>query len=410
MSDGLFSVILAVALCSNSLAWAEEKELGFTAAHGNPSASMNPEQVCNFSITYRAYWIDLNDKSSQPREIGEKLIRAGAAITALSGWTLDGRAILAVGYYLDSEARCKGTKNPYPFVYESCVCKLDSNDPCDCPTEKSKWGTNPANHKIGMNQVPADPEHYYFAAGHMSSSGCPDCYRLFRIRLDGSDLFQVEGAIAHGVAVSPVNRGIYALDGVGGIAPRHTCVVIRKDQASEYFTDCGGPGKNVYARWSPDGTRLAFARGSGDPFQLSVALWNADPNQIRTKDLVNAADFAANISHNSSLITWSSDSRWIYFSAYGRDSHNIVRVQILKDGSGGRREQLTKGRLDGHPQKAYPAPSPSGRYVAFTAGSDTGPWQLYLVDLRHLDLEPRPLLSGSWIGSDAFVSYPVWRP
>src|SRR5260370_6728324 len=243
----------------------------------------------------------------------------------------------------------------------------------------------------------------------MLSTGCPDCYRLFSINLDGSGLFQMEGAVGHGAAVSPLSRGVYALEGVGGLVPNHSCVIIRKDEEIKYFSDCGGREKNVYARWSPDGSRLVFARGSQDPFQLAVAVWNPDPKQITAKDLVNAPDFAANIAHNSSLVAWSSDSQWIYFSAKGSNAHDIVRVQVLKDGSGGPRQQLTKGGLAGHAQKAYPTPSPSGRYAAFTAGSDTGPWQLFLADLKHLHSDPRPLLSSTWIGSDAFVPYPASR-
>src|SRR5258708_34157940 len=104
------------------------------------------------------------------------------------------------------------------------MCLWDRKGPGDSPDKKSEWPTNPANHKNGMTQVPADRNHYYFAAGHMLSTGCPDCYRLFRINLDGSGLFQMEGAVGHGAAVSPLSRVVWALAAVAGSFPYTTFI------------------------------------------------------------------------------------------------------------------------------------------------------------------------------------------
>lgn len=101
-------------------------------------------------------------------------------------------------------------------------------------------------------------------------------------------------------------------------------------------------------------------------------------------------------------MAWSSDSRWIYFSKFG-SNNEIVRAEVLKDGSAGNRQEVTKEKLVDYLHKAYPVPSSSLRYMVFSAAPEKGPWQLFLIDLQHLNAEPRLLLSPTWIASDAFV-------
>lgn len=219
------------------------------------------------------------------------------------------------------------------------------------------------------------------------------------------------GASFHGVDLSPRERGVYALEQY-----LENCsvlrLVLRKNQQANYFTLHDTVTANVYAAWSPDGSKVVFARGAGDPYQVAIALWNDDPKRIAWRDLPNGKDLCSNIAHNSSGITWDFRSQWVYFSACpSKDSPTqVVRVEVHKDGSEGRRQVLAYRQLSQYKYKAYPAPSPSGRQVAFTAGSDTGSWTLYVLDISPSAV-PKKLLPDNWGGSDHhFVLNPSWRP
>jgi TolB protein len=121
---------------------------------------------------------------------------------------------------------------------------------------------------------------------------------------------------------------------------------------------------------SPDGLRVAYARGSDDYATTiwTIAITGEDPRQI-TRQVTDSDP------------TWSPDGRHIYFTrysgnAFGEDCGSIFRIGA--DGRGLAR--VTKGS----PSDLTPAVSPNGRLLAFTdvdlCAGGTAKLSLGLVD------------------------------
>jgi hypothetical protein len=388
----------------------DPRVLGFTTAHGTMGSDA---ETCEFETTRRAYWVDANIEHATPTEIGASLIAAGAVNTHLVGWALDGRAILTVARFKDA-VDCNA--GPYPFTYESCLCSMKPTGACDCPSRRLGWPDPPPTIITGMSQVPVDPGHYYFGANTQHPLS-----QLFRMDIDGCSR-AMAGAAGHGGAASPTEKDVYALEGVprdslqkcGGAlsaSPNNTCIVIRKGQEPTYFTDCAGPEKNVYATWSPDGTRLAFARGHDDPYRLAVARWSAICTAIAVHELATAPGLCAAILHNSSTPAWGPESKWLYYATCPAAGSpiEIARVEVRGDGSAATSEILTSGhpQLQGRTLRAYPAPAKD--VVAFAAGSPGG-WQLYVLGLASPSGPLKEPIDPSFLMPDSFIFTPYWRP
>lgn len=403
--------ILSLVLCATAVTAADvPRVLGFTMAHGTMTSDA---ETCQFETTRRAYWVDANIEHGSPTEIGASLIAAGAVNTHLVGWALDGRAILTVGWFIPGGCNAGG---PYPFTYESCLCPLKPTEACDCPSRRLGWPSPAPTIITGMSQVPVDPGHYYFGANTQHPLS-----QLFRMDLDGCSR-AMAGAAGHGGTASPTERDVYALEGVpsGSLqkcgaalaaSPGNTCIVIRKGQAPTYFTDCAGPEKNVYATWSPDGTRLAFARGHDDPYRLAVARWSPTCTAIAVHELATAPGLCAAILHNSSTPAWGPESKWLYYSTCPAAGSpiEIARVEVRGDGSATSNELLTQGhpQLQGRTIRAYPAPAKDS--LAFAAGSPGG-WQLYVLDLKSPSARLREPIDPPFLKPDSLIFTSYWRP
>jgi WD40-like Beta Propeller Repeat len=222
------------------------------------------------------------------------------------------------------------------------------------------------------------------------------------------------GAAGHGGVPSPTEKDVYALEGVpqGSLrncgaslpASANSCIVIRRGQEPTYFTDCGGPDKNVYAAWSPDGTRLAFARGHDDPYRLAVARWSPTCAAITVHELASAPGLCSAILHNSSWPAWGPDSKWLYYSTCpaAGSQVEIARVKVRGDGSAASTELLTQGhpQLQGRTLRAYPAPGRDS--LAFAAGSP-GAWQLFLLDLGSPSATLQEPIDPQFLKPDSFI-------
>jgi Tol biopolymer transport system component len=130
----------------------------------------------------------------------------------------------------------------------------------------------------------------------------------------------------------------------------------------------GGPLKPfldraVMAVWSPDGKRVAYHEGGGDPIFI------ADQNGQNPRRV-----FKTNRGKHSHYLTWSPDGRYLYF-AHGvpPDDMDIWRVAVDSDAP----ERLTVHNAS----VAYPVLLDNRTLMYVTTAADgTGPW-LYSMDI-----------------------------
>lgn len=127
------------------------------------------------------------------------------------------------------------------------------------------------------------------------------------------------------------------------------------------------PEIECYPAWSPDGSKIAFAKRKGGHFVISVM--NADGTNVH--DLFDP-DLTRSIDHIECTPAWSPDGAHIAFTS-SRDGNLEVYVM---DADGSNPRNLTNNpAADG-----FPAWSPDGSEIAFTSDRD-GHMQTYACDL-----------------------------
>ncbi len=105
--------------------------------------------------------------------------------------------------------------------------------------------------------------------------------------------------------------------------------------------------------WSPDSKKIAFSDKRGNMWLVEVE--SGQPKKYDTTILGGATG-----------VNWSSDSRWLTYSKPLKSYYSAVYVYSLEDG---KVTQIT----DGMSNAASPVFDKSGKYLYFTASTDTGP-------------------------------------
>jgi len=150
------------------------------------------------------------------------------------------------------------------------------------------------------------------------------------------------------------------------------------------------PENECYPTWSPDGSKIAFARRKGGHFVISVM--NADGSNVR--DLFEP-DLTRSIEHVECTPAWSPDGAYIAFTS-SRDGN--LEVYVMNADGSNPRNLTNNPAADG-----FPAWSPDGAEIAFTSDRD-GHMQTYACGLdganvRRLTDDPK---------ADEFA--PSWSP
>jgi dipeptidyl aminopeptidase/acylaminoacyl peptidase len=140
--------------------------------------------------------------------------------------------------------------------------------------------------------------------------------------------------------------------------------------------------------WSPDGTRIAYCDTQGGPAQLKV---KAASDQGRGEGFPPGAFQLPD--------DWSSDGRWIFYQTNGGEANAEIWLASVAD-------RKIMPLLQTPFDSAFPALSPSGEYLAFSA-NDTGRSEIYVQRFQGGD---SPKLAGARLR----VSYgggngPRWR-
>ncbi len=107
-------------------------------------------------------------------------------------------------------------------------------------------------------------------------------------------------------------------------------------------------------QWSPDSKKIAFSDK-----RLNLWVVDIENGQPKKYDTLIAGGGGTSVS-------WSSDSRWLTYSKPLKSYYSAVYVHSLEDG---KTTQIT----DGMSNAASPVFDKNGKYIYFTASTDTGP-------------------------------------
>jgi len=172
---------------------------------------------------------------------------------------------------------------------------------------------------------------------------------------DVRNLTDLPGTANRDPAWSPDGRWIaYFCDASGEY---QLCLKDQKGLQSPRRIDLGAPPAFFYTpTWSPDSKKIAYS-------DVRLNLWYVDidhPTPVKV-DTAPYAYFAPTSFDES----WSPDSRWI---AYDRMLPNHLHGIFAYSLAEGRRDELTDGMSDSR----YPVFDKSGKYLYFTASTNTG--------------------------------------
>lgn len=207
-----------------------------------------------------------------------------------------------------------------------------------------------------------------------------------------------------------------------------------------YVTNADGTGVHLvtgrlrgypFAKWSPDGSALAFLVGSYGVGRLQVVnldgshertvgkalviafAWSPDGQRLVYEDAheggvwvidANGSAAAQQLTTSGHPTEWSPDGEWIAFFDGPEGASQIYRIRP----AGGPAEALTQGGAD-----VSPTWSPDGSKIAFVSSRD-GNLELYVMaadgsDLRRLTNDPAPDGVVRWSPDAAQLAYVSYR-
>ena len=201
---------------------------------------------------------------------------------------------------------------------------------------------------------------------------------LFSVSMSGGDVVHlVTDPMAAALAWSPDRSRIAFHSAAAG----DTDIYIANADGTDARQLTGGPHREAWPAWSPDGTRLLFERIFG-PDRRDLFVINADgTDEVRLTDRQG---------HDESA-SWSPDGTQIVFVSDRDDNPgdcdddqsvpecNLEIYAIGSDGTDPRRI-TTNESVEG-----FPRFSPDGNEIIFHSNRDDGDWEVYLMALDGSD-------------------------
>ena len=314
-------------------------------------------------FTMRA-WVVRADGTGR-REVAPQLATKANTWTSFAGWSPDGKqAIIGSGWESSENAAWEHEHKAFRFTTEgwlidSCLVDIASGAVTNV-TSVERVST----YNSGLFFWPKDPTRLGFTAIIQGDS------KPFSMKRDGTgkqDLSQQAG-FAYGFSASPDGARIAYHQG-------YQVYLADADGKNAVKVETGQPF-NFVPLWSPDGRWVEFL--SGEHYNNHPHVVKRDGTGLRKladrggyEGVVQLLDVPDFHSASSNVPCWSSDSRWIYYTAKVGAAMELMRVSL-----DGKVEQLT--RSPAGVEHYHTTVSPDGNGITFGSTSD-GVRQVYVA-------------------------------
>ena len=345
-------VVASVLLLVPSSATGEQArgQIGYTEFQAGLKGGMFP-----FQTSMRACVIDAD--ATNRREIAPDLSARENSWTQFSGWSPDGRlAVVGSGWESPENAAWEkangGFRMTEGWLYDMWLFDL----------EKRRRSNLTAVDRVSIYNTglffwPGDANRLGFQA-LIGPTSHP--FSMDRDGRNKKDLTDGASAFTYGFTASPDGTKIsYHKD--------YQVYIANADGSQATLVDAKQPF-NFAPTWSPDGAWLLFV--AGQHYDCHPHVVRRDGSGLRKiadrqgyRGVVECLDFPAFHSASSDLPVWSTDGKWIIYTAKFGD-----RVELMRATIDGQPERLTHSEsnvLHFHPQ-----PSPDGNWIVFGSTSN----------------------------------------
>jgi TolB protein len=299
------------------------------------------------------------------RELAPDLVKDEYTWTGFDGWSPDGRiAVVIRGWESPANAAWEEEHKEFRLTEGWLVDEYLLDVQAGTLTNVTAV-ERVSDYNSGLFFWPGDPNRLGFQAIIDGIS------RPYAMNRDGSgkrDLTSGPGAFTYGFSASPDGARIsYHKD--------YQIYVADADGSHAVHLDTG-QAFNFCPQWSPDGQWLMFL--AGEHYNCHPYVARRDGSGVRK--LADRGGYRGVVTYmevedfhggSSDVPAWSSDGKWVYYTAKVGDAVELMRVSLE-----GKVEQLTHskaGVLHYHPR-----PSPDGEWVLF-GSNRSGVRQLYVA-------------------------------
>lgn len=304
-------------------------------------------------FTMRACVVQADGKGR--RELAPQLITNANTWTQFAGWSPDGRqAILGVGWESSDNAAWEEEHKTFRMVpggwlVDPCLVDLATGVVTNLTAVERV-----SNYNSGLFFWPNDPQRLGFQALIDGES------RPYSMNRDGTgkrDLSQQAG-FAYGFNASPDGRRI----AYHQLSPNYRVYLADADGKNAQLVETG-QSFNFAPCWSPDGQWVQFVSGEHQNCHPHVVA--RDGTGLRK--LAERGGYEGGIlfldvpdyhGGSSDVPCWSSDSRWVYYTAKVGESVELMRVTL-----DGRIEQLSRSAPG--VRHYHPAAAKDGQRIVF---------------------------------------------
>ncbi len=310
------------------------------------------------------------------REIGASLITRSNCWTQFAGWWFDGRQAI-IGSAWESEENYlwerehKTFRHTEGWLLDGCLVDIHTGKVVNLTAVERV-----SIYNAGLSPWPGDPTRATFAP---LINGVQHPFVMDSNGRNKTDLSSGKDGFTYGCKVSPNGRHItYNKDYLVYIADKDGSNPRRVDEIPEHTFQ-------FIPTWSPDGQWILFL--AGEHYKCHPHLVRADGTGLRK--LADRGTYSGSMqplkvpdfhSGSSDLPTWSSDSKWVYYTAQVGEAVELMRVSLA-----GKLEQLTHSRAG--VAHYHPTVSPDGKLVVFGSTRD-GAGAQYVADADGSNIQP----------------------